>query len=55
MSTDERDNVELPALEQLQSLGWSYVEAAELSPKRFSFSSSMLSWNAERESKQIAA
>ncbi len=35
MSTDERDSVELPALKQLQSLGWSYVEAAELSPDGF--------------------
>ena len=32
MASDEFDKVELPALEQLQSLGWSYVEGAELSP-----------------------
>ena len=32
MSSDELDKVELPALEQLQSLGWSYVEGAQLSP-----------------------
>ena len=32
MASDELDKVELPALEQLQSLGWSYVEGAELSP-----------------------
>ena len=25
MASDEFDKVELPALEQLQSLGWSYV------------------------------
>ena len=32
MASDEFDKVELPALEQLQSLGWSYVEGAQLSP-----------------------
>ena len=32
MANDEFDKVELPALEQLQSLGWSYVEGAKLSP-----------------------
>ena len=32
MAADELDKVELPALEQLQSLGWSYVEGAKLSP-----------------------
>lgn len=32
MASDELDKVELPALEQLQSLGWSYVEGAKLSP-----------------------
>tara|TARA_A200000113_G_scaffold221499_1_gene233448 strand:- start:841 stop:3816 length:2976 start_codon:yes stop_codon:yes gene_type:complete len=32
MASDEFDKVELPALEQLQSLGWSYVEGAKLSP-----------------------
>jgi len=31
MASDELDKVELPALEQLQSLGWSYVEGAQLS------------------------
>ena len=31
MASDEPDKVELPALEQLQSLGWSYVEGAQLS------------------------
>ena len=34
MASDELDKVELPALEQLQSLGWSYVEGAELSPDK---------------------
>ena len=32
MASDELDKVELRALEQLQSLGWSYVEGAQLSP-----------------------
>ena len=31
MKSFELDKVELPALEQLQSLGWSYVEGAKLS------------------------
>ena len=33
MASDELDKVELPALKQLQSLGWSYVEGAKLSPE----------------------
>ena len=33
MASDEFDKVELPALEQLQSLGWSYAESVELSPE----------------------
>lgn len=33
MESDELDKVELPALEQLQSLGWSYVEGEKLSPE----------------------
>jgi len=32
MASDELDKVELPALEQLQSLGWLYIEGAKLSP-----------------------
>ena len=32
MASDELDKVELPALEQLKYLGWSYVEGAKLSP-----------------------
>ena len=32
MASDELDKVELPALVQLQSLGWSYIEGAQLSP-----------------------
>ncbi len=33
MASDEFDKVELPALKQLKSLGWSYVEGATLSPE----------------------
>ncbi len=33
MTSDEFDKVELPALEQLKSLGWSYVEGERLSPE----------------------
>ena len=33
MSSDEYEKVELPALEQLQSLGWVYVEGSALSPE----------------------
>ena len=32
MAHDELDKVELPAIAQLKSLGWSYVEGADLSP-----------------------
>ena len=32
MANDEFEKVELPALEQLQELGWEYVEGAKLSP-----------------------
>ena len=32
MSSYEYDKVELPALEQLQSLGWEYIHGSELSP-----------------------
>ncbi len=31
MASDELGKVELPALKQLQSLGWSYIEGAKLS------------------------
>lgn len=34
MTSDELDKVEFPALEQLQSLGWSYVEGVKLSPDK---------------------
>ncbi len=33
MSSDEYDKVELPALNQLQSLGWVHVEGSALSPE----------------------
>jgi len=32
ISNDEYDKVELPALEQLKSLGWQYIHGSELSP-----------------------
>ena len=32
MANDEFDNVEGPALAQLQSLGWTFVDGASLSP-----------------------
>ena len=32
MSDDELNKVELPALEILQSLGWTYIEGSQLSP-----------------------
>jgi len=31
VSSDEFDKVELPALNQLQSLGWAYLEGSRLS------------------------
>ena len=33
MNQDELDKVELPAIEQLQQLGWKYVHGAELTPE----------------------
>ena len=33
MNQDEYDKVELPAIEQLQSLGWQYIHGADLSPE----------------------
>jgi type I restriction enzyme R subunit len=32
MAADEFDKVELPAIEQLQALGWTYVKGEDLSP-----------------------
>ena len=46
MASDEFDKVELPALEQLQALGWSYVDGAKLAPdtsdERTSFKDAVL-------------
>ena len=36
MAADEFDKVELPAIEQLQSLGWEYVKGEDLSPDKSS-------------------
>ncbi|MDB2337753.1 type I restriction endonuclease subunit R [Amylibacter sp.] len=36
MAADEFDKVELPAIEQLQSLGWTYVKGDDLSPDKSS-------------------
>ena len=33
MASDEYDKVEHPALEQLQSLGWDYIDGSQLSPE----------------------
>ena len=33
MSADELNKVELPALAQLQQLGWTYIEGKQLSPE----------------------
>jgi type I restriction enzyme R subunit len=32
MTADEYDKVELPALEQLQALGWDYLHGSALAP-----------------------
>ena len=40
MAADEFDKVELPAIEQLQSLGWTYVKGEDLSPDKSSERSS---------------
>lgn len=46
MTSDEFDKVELPALNQLQVLGWSYVDGAKLAPdtsdERTSFKDAVL-------------
>ena len=57
MTSDEFDKVELPALEQLQSLGWSYVDGAGLSPdesdERSSFKDVVLEKQLTARIKQI--
>ncbi|MDB4230041.1 type I restriction endonuclease subunit R [Paracoccaceae bacterium] len=40
MAADEFDKVELPAIEQLQSLGWDYIKGEDLSPDNSSERSS---------------
>lgn len=40
MASDELDKVEKPAIEQLQSLGWTYVKGEDLSPEKSSERSS---------------
>ncbi len=40
MAGDELDKVEIPAIEQLQSLGWTYVKGEDLSPDNLSERSS---------------
>ena len=40
MAADEFDKVELPAIEQLQALGWAYVKGEDLSPDKSSERSS---------------
>ena len=46
MAADEYDKVELPALEQLQALGWDYLHGSALAPdtsiERSSFRESVL-------------
>ena len=57
MANDEYDKVELPALNQLQSLGWIYVEGSALSPEeseeRKSFKDVVLEKRLSRSIKQI--
>ena len=57
MANDEYDKVELPALNQLQSLGWVYVEGSALSPEeseeRKSFKDVVLEKRLSRSIKQI--
>ena len=57
MANDEYDKVELPALNQLQSLGWIYVEGSSLSPEesdeRTSFKDVVLEKRLTKSIKQI--
>ena len=57
MANDEYDKVELPALNQLQSLGWIYVEGSALSPEesdeRTSFKDVVLEKRLTKSIKQI--
>ena len=57
MASDELDKVELPALEQLQSLGWTYIEGSKLSPdesdERSSFKDVVLEHRLEKAIQRI--
>ena len=57
MSNDELNKVELPALEQLKSLGWIYVEGEKLSPdesdERSSFKDVILEKRLKKSIKKI--
>ena len=57
MASDELDKVELPALEQLQSLGWTYLEGSQLSPdesdKRSSYKDVVLEHRLEKAIQRI--
>ena len=57
MANDEYDKVELPALNQLKSLGWIYVEGSALSPEesdeRNSFKDVVLEKRLTKSIKQI--
>ncbi len=57
MASDELDKVELPALEQLQSLEWEYIEGSKLSPdecdERSSFKDVVLEHRLERAIQRI--
>ena len=57
MANDELDKVELPALEQLQSLGWAYLEGSQLSPEdsdeRSSFKDVVLEHRLEKAIQRI--
>ena len=57
MASDELDKVELPALEQLQSMGWIYLEGSKLSPdesdERSSFKDVVLEHRLEKAIQRI--
>ena len=57
MAADEFDKVELPAIEQLQSLGWTYLKGEELSPdesdERNSFKDVVLEHRLEKAIQRI--
>ena len=57
MTGDEFDKVELPAIEQLQSLGWEYIKGEDLSPdesdERNSFKDVVLEHRLEKAIQRI--